>query len=112
MSVIKTDKNGRKYEYRQELSKLANQEVEATLFDIKFVRAGARLQILSQDVELDGKIVCKHAFCNMKSSLIKKIGKKSINVKNGQSIRVLANVVEYVNKKGQKNYSLRINNIL
>lgn len=112
MSVIKVDKNGKKYEYRQELSKLVGKEVEATLFDIKFVRAGARLQILSQNVELDGKIVCKHAFCNMKSTLIKKIGKKSINVKNGQSIRVLANVVEYTNKKGQLNYSFRINSIL
>lgn len=112
MSVIKVDKNGKKYEYRQELSKLVGKEVEATLFDIKFVRAGERLQILSQNVELDGKIVCRHAFCNMKSTLIKKIGKKKIDVKNGQSIRVLANVVEYVNKKGQLNYSLRINNIL
>ena len=112
MSVVKVDKNGKKYEYRQELSKLVGKEVEATLFDIKFVRAGARLQILSQNVELDGKIVCRHAFCNMKSTLIKKIGKKSIIVKNGQSIRVLANVIEYVNKKGQLNYSFRINNIL
>ena len=112
MSVIKVDKNEKKYEYRQELAKLVNQEVEVTLFDIKMVRPGERLQILSQNVELDGKIVCRHAFCNMKSTLIKKIGKKKIDVKNGQSIRVLANVVEYVNKKGQKNYSFRINNIL
>lgn len=112
MSVIKVDKNGKKYEYRQELSKLVGKEVEVTLFDIKFVRAGARLQILSQNVELDGKIVCKHAFCNMKSTLIKKIGKKSINIKNGQSIKVLANVVKYVNKKGQLNYSFKLYEIL
>ena len=112
MSVIKVDKNGKKYEYRQELSKLVGKEVEATLFDIKFVRAGARLQILSQNVELAGKIVCRHAFCNLTTSLAKKIGKKRVDVEKGKTIKARAKVVEYTNKKGQLNYSFKLYEIL
>ena len=112
MSEIKLDKNGKKYEYRKELANLVNQEVEVTLFDIKMVRPGARLQILSQNVELAGKIICKHAFCNLTTSIAKKIGKKVINVERGQNIKVKAKVVKYTNKKGQLNYSFKIYNIL
>lgn len=112
MSEIKIDKNGKKYEYRKELANLVNQEVEVTLFDIKMVRPGSRLQILSQNVELAGKIICKHAFCNLTTSLAKKIGKRIINVERGQNIKVRAKVVEYTNKKGQLNYSFKIYNIL
>ena len=112
MSEIKIDKNGKKYEYRKELANLVNQEVEITLFDIKMVRPGSRLQILSQNVELAGKIICRHAFCNLTTSLAKKIGKRIINVERGQNIKVRAKVVEYTNKKQQKNYSFKIYNIL
>ena len=112
MSEIKIDKNGKKYEYRKELANLVNQEVEVTLFDIKMVRPGSRLQILSQNVELAGKIICKHAFCNLTTSLAKKIGKKRVNVERGQNIKVRAKVVEYTNKKQQKNYSFKIYDIL
>ena len=112
MSEIKLDKNGKKYEYRKELANLVNQEVEVTLFDIKMVRPGSRLQILSQDVELEGKVICKHAFCNLTTSIAKKIGKRIINVERGQNIKVRAKVVEYTNKKQQKNYSFKIYNIL
>lgn len=112
MSEIKIDKNGKKYEYRKELANLVNQEVEVTLFDIKMVRPGARLQILSQNVELAGKVICKHAFCNLATSIAKKIGKKTISVERGQNIKVRAKVVEYTNKKGQLNYSFKIYNIL
>ena len=112
MSEIKIDKNGKKYEYRKELANLVNQEVEVTLFDIKMVRPGSRLQILSQNVELAGKVICRHAFCNLTTSLAKKIGKKRVNVERGQNIKVKAKVVEYTNKKGQLNYSFKIYNIL
>ena len=112
MSEIKIDKNGKKYEYRKELANLVNQEVEVTLFDIKMVRPGSRLQILSQNVELAGKIICRHAFCNLTTSLAKKIGKKRVNVERGQNIKVRAKVVEYTNKKQQKNYSFKIYDIL
>ena len=73
MSEIKLDNKGRKYEYRKELANLVNQEVEVTLFDIKMVRPGSRLQILSQNVELAGKVICRDAFCNLTTSLAKKI---------------------------------------
>lgn len=112
MSEIKLDNKGRKYEYRKELANLVNQEVEVTLFDIKMVRPGSRLQILSQNVELSGKIICRHAFCNLTTSLAKKIGKKRVNVERGQNIKVRAKVVEYTNKKQQKNYSFKIYDIL
>ena len=112
MSEIKIDKNGKKYEYRKELANLVNQEVEVTLFDIKVVKPGARLQILSQDVELAGKVICKHAFCNLTTSIAKKIGKRIINVERGQNLKARAKVVEYTNKKGQLNYSFKIYNIL
>ena len=112
MSEIKLDNKGRKYEYRKELANLVNQEVEVTLFDIKLVRPGARLQILSQDVELSGKIICRHAFCNLTTSLAKKIGKKRVNVERGQNIKARAKVVEYTNKKGQLNYSFKLYEIL
>lgn len=112
MSEIKLDKNGKKYEYRKELANLVNQEVEVTLFDIKLVRPGARLQILSQDVELSGKIICRHAWCNLTTSLAKKIGKKRVNVERGQNIKARAKVVEYTNKKGQLNYSFKLYEIL
>ena len=112
MSEIKLDKNGKKYEFRKELANLVNQEVEVTLFDIKLVRPGARLQILSQDVELSGKIICRHAWCNLTTSLAKKIGKKRVNVERGQNIKARAKVVEYTNKKGQLNYSFKLYEIL
>ena len=112
MSEIKLDNKGRKYEYRKELANLVNQEVEVTLFDIKMVRPGSRLQILSQNVELSGKIICRHAFCNLTTSLAKKIGKKRVNFERGQNIKVRAKVVEYTNKKQQKNYSFKIYEIL
>ena len=112
MSEIKLDKNGKKYEYRKELANLVNQEVEVTLFDIKLVRPGARLQILSQNVELSGKIICRHAWCNLTTSLAKKIGKKRVNVERGQNIKARAKVVEYTNKKGQLNYSFKLYEIL
>ena len=112
MSEIKLDNKGRKYEYRKELANLVNQEVEITLFDIKMVRPGSRLQILSQNVELSGKIICRHAFCNLTTSLAKKIGKKRVNVERGQNIKVRAKVVEYTNKKGQLNYSFKLYEIL
>ena len=112
MSEIKLDNKGRKYEYRKELANLVNQEVEVTLFDIKVVKPGARLQILSQDVELSGKIICRHAFCNLTTSLAKKIGKKRVNVERGQNIKARAKVVEYTNKKGQLNYSFKLYEIL
>ena len=112
MSEIKLDNKGRKYEYRKELANLVNQEVEVTLFDIKLVRPGARLQILSQDVELSGKIICRHAWCNLTTSLAKKIGKKRVNVERGQNIKARAKVVEYTNKKGQLNYSFKLYEIL
>ena len=112
MSEIKLDNKGRKYEYRKELANLVNQEVEVTLFDIKMVRPGSRLQILSQDVELSGKVICKHAFCNLTTSIAKKIGKRIINVERGQNIKVRAKVVEYTNKKGQLNYSFKLYEIL
>ena len=112
MSEIKLDKNGKKYEYRKELANLVNQEVEVTLFDIKLVRPGARLQILSQDVELSGKIICRHAWCNLTTSLARKIGKKRVNVERGQNIKARAKVVEYTNKKGQLNYSFKLYEIL
>ena len=112
MSEIKMDNKGRKYEYRKELANLVNQEVEVTLFDIKLVRPGARLQILSQDVELSGKVICRHAFCNLTTSLAKKIGKKRVNVERGQNIKARAKVVEYTNKKGQLNYSFKLYEIL
>ena len=112
MSEIKMDNKGRKYEYRKELANLVNQEVEVTLFDIKLVRPGARLQILSQDVELSGKIICRHAWCNLTTTLAKKIGKKRVNVERGQNIKARAKVVEYTNKKGQLNYSFKLYEIL
>ena len=112
MSEIKLDNKGRKYEYRKELANLVNQEVEVTLFDIKVVKPGARLQILSQNVELSGKIICRHAFCNLTTSLAKKIGKKRVNVERGQNIKARAKVVEYTNKKGQLNYSFKLYEIL
>ena len=112
MSEIKLDNKGRKYEYRKELANLVNQEVEVTLFDIKVVKPGARLQILSQDVELSGKVICRHAFCNLTTSLAKKIGKKRVNVERGQNIKARAKVVEYTNKKGQLNYSFKLYEIL
>ena len=112
MSEIKLDNKGRKYEYRKELANLVNQEVEVTLFDIKLVRPGARLQILSQDVELSGKIICRHAWCNLTTSLARKIGKKRVNVERGQNIKARAKVVEYTNKKGQLNYSFKLYEIL
>ena len=112
MSEIKMDNKGRKYEYRKELANLVNQEVEVTLFDIKLVRPGARLQILSQNVELSGKIICRHAWCNLTTSLAKKIGKKRVNVERGQNIKARAKVVEYTNKKGQLNYSFKLYEIL
>ena len=112
MSEIKLDNKGRKYEYRKELANLVNQEVEITLFDIKMVRPGSRLQILSQNVELSGKVICRHAFCNLTTSLAKKIGKKRVDVERGQNIKVRAKVVEYTNKKGQLNYSFKIYEIL
>ena len=112
MSEIKMDNKGRKYEYRRELANLVNQEVEVTLFDIKLVRPGARLQILSQDVELSGKIICRHAWCNLTTSLARKIGKKRVNVERGQNIKARAKVVEYTNKKGQLNYSFKLYEIL
>ena len=112
MSEIKMDNKGRKYEYRKELANLVNQEVEVTLFDIKVVKPGARLQILSQDVELSGKIICRHAWCNLTTSLAKKIGKKRVNVERGQNIKARAKVVEYTNKKGQLNYSFKLYEIL
>ena len=112
MSEIKLDNKGRKYEYRKELANLVNQEVEVTLFDIKLVRPGARLQILSQNVELSGKVICRHAFCNLTTSLAKKIGKKRVNVERGQNIKARAKVVEYTNKKGQLNYSFKLYEIL
>ena len=112
MSEIKLDNKGRNYEYRKELANLVNQEVEVTLFDIKLVRPGARLQILSQDVELSGKIICRHAWCNLTTSLAKKIGKKRVNVERGQNIKARAKVVEYTNKKGQLNYSFKLYEIL
>ena len=112
MSEIKLDNKGRKYEYRKELANLVNQEVEVTLFDIKMVRPGSRLQILSQDVELAGKVICKHAFCNLTTSIAKKIGKRIINVERGQNIKARAKVVEYTNKKGQLNYSFKLYEIL
>ena len=112
MSEIKLDNKGRKYEFRKELANLVNQEVEVTLFDIKLVRPGARLQILSQDVELSGKIICRHAWCNLTTSLAKKIGKKRVNVERGQNIKARAKVVEYTNKKGQLNYSFKLYEIL
>ena len=112
MSEIKLDNKGRKYEYRKELANLVNQEVEVTLFDIKLVRPGARLQILSQNVELSGKIICRHAWCNLTTSLAKKIGKKRVNVERGQNIKARAKVVEYTNKKGQLNYSFKLYEIL
>lgn len=112
MSEIKMDNKGRKYEYRKELANLVNQEVEVTLFDIKLVRPGARLQILSQDVELSGKIICRHAWCNLTTSLARKIGKKRVNVERGQNIKARAKVVEYTNKKGQLNYSFKLYEIL
>ena len=108
MSEIKLDNKGRKYEYRKELANLVNQEVEVTLFDIKMVR----LQILSQNVELSGKVICRHAFCNLTTSLAKKIGKKKVNVERGQNIKARAKVVEYTNKKGQLNYSFKLYEIL
>ena len=112
MSEIKLDNKGRKYEYRKELANIVNQEVEVTLFDIKLVRPGARLQILSQNVELSGKIICRHAWCNLTTSLAKKIGKKRVNVERGQNIKARAKVVEYTNKKGQLNYSFKLYEIL
>ena len=112
MSEIKLDNKGRIYEFRKELANLVNQEVEVTLFDIKLVRPGARLQILSQDVELSGKIICRHAFCNLTTSIAKKIGKRIINVERGQNIKARAKVVEYTNKKGQLNYSFKLYEIL
>lgn len=112
MSEIKLDNKGRKYEYRKELANLVNQEVEVILFDIKLVRPGARLQILSQNVELSGKIICRHAWCNLTTSLAKKIGKKKVNVERGQNIKARAKVVEYTNKKGQLNYSFKLYEIL
>ena len=112
MSEIKLDNKGRKYEYRKELANLVNQEVEVTLFDIKMVRPGSRLQILSQNVELSGKVICRHAFCNLTTSLAKKIGKKRENVERGQNIKARAKVVEYTNKKGQLNYSFKLYEIL
>ena len=112
MSEIKLDNKGRKYEFRKELANLVNQEVEVTLFDIKMVRPGSRLQILSQNVELAGKIICRHAFCNLTTSLAKKIGKKRVNVERGQNIKARAKVVEYTNKKGQLNYSFKLYEIL
>ena len=112
MSEIKLDNKGRKYEFRKELANLVNQEVEVTLFDIKVVKPGARLQILSQDVELSGKIICRHAWCNLTTSLAKKIGKKRVNVERGQNIKARAKVVEYTNKKGQLNYSFKLYEIL
>ena len=112
MSEIKLDNKGRKYEFRKELANLVNQEVEITLFDIKMVRPGSRLQILSQNVELFGKIICRHAFCNLTTSIAKKIGKRIINVERGQNIKARAKVVEYTNKKGQLNYSFKIYEIL
>ena len=112
MSEIKLDNKGRKYEFRRELANLVNQEVEVTLFDIKVVKPGARLQILSQDVELSGKVICRHAFCNLTTSLAKKIGKKRVNVERGQNIKARAKVVEYTNKKGQLNYSFKLYEIL
>ena len=112
MREIKWDNKGRKYEYRKELANLVNQEVEVTLFDIKMVRPGSRLQILSQNVELSGKVICRHAFCNLTTSLAKKIGKKRVNVERGQNIKARAKVVEYTNKKGQLNNSFKIYEIL
>ena len=112
MSEIKLDNKGRKYEYRKELANLVNQEVEVTLFDIKMVRPGSRLQILSQNVELSGKVICRHAFCNLTTSLAKKIGKKRVNVERGQNIKARAKVVKYINKKGQLNYSFKLYEIL
>ena len=112
MSEIKLDNKGRKYEFRRELANLVNQEVEITLFDIKMVRPGSRLQILSQNVELSGKVICRHAFCNLTTSLAKKIGKKIVNVERGQNIKARAKVVEYTNKKGQLNYSFKLYEIL
>ena len=112
MSEIKMDNKGRKYEYRKELANLVNQEVEVTLFDIKMVRPGSRLQILSQNVELSGKVICRHAFCNLTTRLAKKIGKKRVNVERGQNIKARAKVVEYTNKKGQLNYSFKLYEIL
>ena len=112
MSEIKLDNKGRKYEYRKELANLVNQEVEVTLFDIKMVRPGSRLQILSQNVELSGKIICRHAFCNLTTSLAKKICKKRVNVERCQNIKARAKVVEYTNKKGQLNYSFKLYEIL
>ena len=112
MSEIKLDNKGRKYEYRKELANLVNQEVEVTLFDINMVRPGSRLQILSQNVELSGKVICRHAFCNLTTSLAKKIGKKRVNVERGQNIKARAKVVEYTNKKGQLNYSFKLYEIL
>ena len=112
MSEIKLDNKGRKYEYRKALENLVNQEVEVTLFDIKMVRPFSRLKILSQNVELSGKIICRHAFCNLTTSLAKKIGKKRVNVERGQNIKARAKVVEYTNKKGQLNYSFKLYEIL
>ena len=112
MSEIKLDNKGRKYEYRKELANLVNQEVEVTLFDIKMVRPGPRLHILSQNVELSGKVICRHAFCNLTTSLAKKIGKKRVDVERGQNIKARAKVVEYTNKKGQLNYSFKLYEIL
>lgn len=112
MSEIKLDNKGRKYEFRKELANLVNQEVEVTLFDVKVVKPGARLQILSQNVELAGKIICRHAWCNLTTSLAKKIGKKRVNVERGQNIKARAKVVEYTNKKGQLNYSFKLYEIL
>ena len=112
MREIKLDNKGRKYEYRKELANLVNQEVEVTLFDIKMVRPGSRLQRLSQNVELSGKILRRNAFCNLTTSIAKKIGKRIINVERGQNLKVRAKVVEYTNKKQQKNYSFKIYDIL
>ena len=112
MSEITLDNKGRQSESRTELANLVNQEVEVTLFDIKLVRPGARLQILSQDVELSGKIICRHAWCNLTTSLARKIGKKRVNVERGQNIKARAKVVEYTNKKGQLNYSFKLYEIL
>ena len=109
--MFKYDEKGRKYEYRDELEKYLGQNVEITLKNIKVVRPGSRLQILGQFVELEGKVITTHAWCNLTNSIIKKIGKKSIKVEKGDTIVADATVIEYTNKKGQKNYSFKLTNI-
>ena len=64
------------------------------------------------NVELSGKIIGRHAWCNLTTSLAKKIGKKRVDVERGQNIKARAKVVEYTNKKGQLNYSFKLYEIL